>query len=332
MTDIATEVARVAAETGFSGAVRIERGTDLLHAQACGLADRRWEVANTLDTRFALASAAKGFTALTVLSLVQDGTLTLDTPVRSVLGTDLALIDDAVTIEHLLGHRSGIGDYLDEDDWEPDAYVLKVPVHQLDRAADYLPVIDGFPQVFSPDERFFYNNGGFVVLALVAERVTGLAFHELVDQRVCRPAGLTETAFLRSDELPGRTAVGYLHQAGLRSNVFHLPMRGCGDGGIYATLGDVSALWRAMMNGQIISPELVELATRPRSRAPEDPRRYGLGFWLHESGPGVSLEGMDAGVSFRSVHDPQAGTTWSVVSNTTDGAWPVARTVAALLG
>ena len=74
---------------------------------------------NTVDTQFAVASAVKGMTALAVVSLIVDGVLSLDTPARAVLGSDLPLIGDDVTIEHLLSHRSGIGDYLDEDA-EPD--------------------------------------------------------------------------------------------------------------------------------------------------------------------------------------------------------------------
>ena len=73
-------------------------------------------------------------------------------------------------------------------------------------------------------ERFAYNNGGYVVLALLAERASGVDFHELVRTLVCEPAGMVDTAFLRSDELPGRAALGYLGKDGLRTNVFHLPV------------------------------------------------------------------------------------------------------------
>ena len=52
---------------------------------------------------------------------------------------------------------------------------------------------------------------------------------------------------------------------------------------------------------------------------------YGLGFWLEPTSDAVALEGSDAGVSFRSVHDPARRITHTVVSNTTDGAWPIAR-------
>ena len=64
---------------------------------------------------------------------------------------------------------------------------------------------------------------------------------------------------------------------------------------------------------------------RPRSNGQEESSRYGLGFWLHASGSAVGLEGYDAGVSFRSVHDPEAAITTTVVSNTSEGAWPLAR-------
>src|SRR5215217_4831310 len=113
MAELQDAIATQAERTSFSGVVRVDREDEILVAQAFGLADRGREVPNTVGTRFGLASGAKGFTALVVASLVEDGTLALDMTARSVLGDDLPLIDGAVTIEHLLAHRSGIGDYLD---------------------------------------------------------------------------------------------------------------------------------------------------------------------------------------------------------------------------
>src|SRR5262249_4694726 len=150
-------------------------------------------------------------------------------------------------------------------------------------------------------------------------------------ERVCAPAGMTDTAFLRSDELPARTAAGYLAADGLRSNVLHLPVRGTGDGGVYSTAADVRALWSAFFAGRIVSQEWVPEMTRPRSDAPDHDRRYGLGFWLHAATDTVILEGYDAGVSFRSLHDPHTNTTCTVISNWTDGAWPLAGLLAEAL-
>jgi CubicO group peptidase (beta-lactamase class C family) len=315
----------VAARHDFSGVVAVDLRGDIEFAKAYGLADRRHRIANTVDTRFAIASGAKGFTALAVMRLVEDGRLGLDTLVRSVLGDDLPLIDDRVTIEQLLAHRSGIGDYLDEDAIADIAeYVMPVPVHRLASSDDYLAILDGFATVFEPDERFAYNNAGFVVLAIIAERVSGIPFHELVVQRICRPAGMDDTEYLRSDELPARAALGYLGTDRPRTNVLHLPVLGSGDGGIYTTAADVSAFWTALFDGRIVSSQLVAEMVNPRSQVDdESKRRYGLGFWLDAESDLVMLEGYDAGVSFLSDHDPHTGRTQTVISNTSEGAWSV---------
>ena len=326
MSSLQDSVDRIAAEAAFSGVVRVDRGDEVEFVKAYGLAHRGWEIPNEVDTRFGVASGTKGLTALTVMSLIEEGLLTLTTTARSVLGDDLPLIDDAVTVEHLLAHRSGIGDYYDEDIVrEPLDYVSPVPVHELGSTEDYLRALGGFETKFPPDERFSYSNGGFVVLALIAERASGTSFYELLRQRVCEPAGMVDTEFLRSDELPGRTALGYLAEDGPRTNVLHLPVRGSGDGGIFTTAADVSALWTALFAGRIVSTDVVAEMVQPRSEVPSptQPARYGLGIWLHPTRDLVELHGSDAGVSFQTVHDPRERFTYTVLSNTTDGAWPI---------
>ena len=315
----------MAREARFSGVVRVDRGGELMLAEAFGLAHRAYEVPNTVDTQFAIASGVKGLTALAIVALIEDGSLELTTTARSVLGRDLPLIGDDVTIEHLLSHRSGIGDYLDEDaDHAITDYLMPVSVHELETTEQYLAVLDGHPAKFAPGEQFSYCNGGYVVLALIAERTSGVAFHDLVRQRVCEPAGMADTEFLRSDELPARAALGYLTIDGRpRTNVFHLPVRGSGDGGIYSTAADFSAFWLALFGGRIVSPGWVAEMVRPRSEHPSESRRYGMGFWLDASTSAVMLEGYDAGVSFRTVHDPSTALTYTVISNWSDGAWPM---------
>ena len=327
MNDLTESVHRVAAETGFSGVVRIDDrgGTQL--SGAFGLAHRGFRLPNTLDTQFAIASGGKTLTALAVVSLIVDGTLSLDITARSVLATDLPLVADDVTIGHLLAHRSGIGDYIDEEDESLDSndYLVVSPVQDLANTEAFLVEVDGYPAKFAAGARFSYCNAGYIVLALIAERASGVEYHELVHNRVLVPAGMVDTAFLRSDEPSGRMALGYLHLDGLRTNVMHLPVRGNGDGGIYTTVADVHVFWNALFDGQVVPEEWVEEMTRPHSEAPQQNARYGLGFWLAETGSTVELIGSDAGVSFYSAHDPTTGSTWTVVSNTAVGAWPMVR-------
>lgn len=327
-SELGAALDEVAAQTGFSGVVRVDRPGQPPVERAHGLADRAHEVPMTPATRIGVASGGKTFTALTVLRLVEERVLALDTAARDLLGDDLPLVDDAVTVEQLLCHRSGIGDYLDESQLESETdYVMPVPVHTLDTAESYLAVLDGFPQAFPPGSDFAYCNGGFCVLALLAERAAGTPFHELVRRLVIEPAGLGRTAFLRSDELPGDAALGYLDGTGLRTNVLHLPVVGGGDGGIFTTAGDVHRLWAALDAGRVLSPATRDDAWRSRTDLP-GATGYGLGFW--RAGAAVEMHGSDAGASFRSAHVP-GRVTWTVLSNTTHGAWPVIRRLGELL-
>ncbi len=334
MSDAIESVRRVAAETGFSGVIGVDRADAPRFVEAFGFAHRGFEVPNTVDTQFAVASAGKGFTALAVVSLIDDGVLSLNTTARSVLGDDLPLIADDVTVEHLLGHRSGIGDYIDEDNEElsSDDYVMVSPVHGLANTEAFLAELAGYPTKFKAGEKFSYCNGGYMVLALIAERASGTPYHDLIVDRVLGPAGMVDTGFLRSDEPSGRMALGYLDTEGLKINVLHLPVRGNGDGGIYTTVADMHTFWESLFTGRIVSTDRVGEMTRPHSDAPEEEARYGLGFWLAETGPIVRLVGADAGVSFTSSHDPTSGMTWTVVSNTSDGAWPIVRQLQQTLG
>lgn len=318
------EVQRLAEESGLSGAVRIDVDRRVAFEGAYGLASRAYGVDNTAATRIAIASGTKGFTACTVVSLIEEGQLSMATTARSLLGDDLPLIAGNVTVGHLLAHRSGIGDYLDEETGESlDDYPPPPP--GLVDTEDYLPALDGHPTKFQAGERFSYCNSGYVVLALLAERVSGVPFADLVVQRVCEPAGMRDTAFLRSDELPPGAATGYVDAAGMRTNVFRVPLRGSGDGGIFTTVADVAAFWTALYDGRIVGRDWLAEMTRPHSDVPSEGMRYGLGFWLHVEPDVPMLEGYDVGASFRSLYDPASRTTATVLSNTSEGAWPVAR-------
>jgi CubicO group peptidase (beta-lactamase class C family) len=143
---------------------------------------------------------------------------------------------------------------------------------------------------------------------------------------------MVDTVFIRGDELTGRAARGYLTVDGLRTNVLHLPVLGSGDGGIYSTLADLSAFWDSFFSGRIVPLERVADMVRPRSDWPEEGRRYGMGLHLHASCDAVFLEGYDAGVSVSSLHQPSTSTTYTVLSNWSNGAWPIVSILNSQLG
>ena len=331
MTGLADAVDAVAAETGFSGVVRVDRDGAVEFAAAYGLAHRGWGIPNTVDVRFAVASGSKTLTALAVVSLIEDGVLELTTTARSVLGAgppaDRRGRHGRAPAVAPIGHRRLPRRGRARLDRTTTCWRCRCTSWRPPSSSS--PCSTGTRAVSAPGERFAYCNGGYVVLALIAERASGTAFHDLVEQRVCAPAGMVDTAFLRSDELPGGVALGYLApEPALRTNVLHLPVRGNGDGGAYTTAADVHALVgrlrrRAHRRRTVGRRD----AARPRATAA---RLGGVRARLLVAGRrrGLQLEGMDAGCSFRSVHRTSPAVTYTVLANTTDGAWPVLRAIA----
>jgi CubicO group peptidase (beta-lactamase class C family) len=329
MSELSRLVDEKASEMGFAGVIRLERAGSVEVDAAYGLADRRHRIAMTTGNQLGMASGSKTFTALLVMRLVEEGLLSLSTTARQVLGTDLPLIGDDVTVEHLLSHRSGIGDYLDEDELDSEDYPMPVSVHRLVATEDFLPILEGYPTKFPAGERFSYCNGGFVLLALIAERVGGRSYQDLVRDLVCSPADLADTDFFRSDDLPSRAAVGYVEVEGQwRTNVFHLPVVATGDGGMYTTTADMARFWTALTSGRIVTRGTLADMCTPRSAPdPGESDCYGLGVWLKADSPEITMSGGDAGVSFWSSHHSERGTTATVISTTMGGAWPMVQVV-----
>lgn len=327
---LVSELREEAERRGFSGVIVVHDGSTSVLELAAGLADRAETRPMTVETRLATASGTKGFTALTVASLIEEGLLGFDTPVVDLFGNELTLVDPAVTIEHLLGHTSGVGDYLNEDEIDSsDDYLLDVPVHTLLGPSDYVPILNRYEQIEPPGTRFRYNNGGFIMLALAIERATGGSYHDEVRRRVFEPAAMTATDFLRSDRLPTNTALGYLTDG--RTNILHLPVIGTGDGGAYTTASDMMKFWDALVAGRIISRPLVDKMTAPNALATAamEPGQdsYGLGLLIGPDRTTILLEGMDAGVSFRSGMNPVSGLTFCLIGNNSTDVWPLAKIV-----
>ncbi len=330
MSLLADRLSALVASTTFSGVVRLrgkgDRGRDDVDL-AAGYADRANGRPNAPTTRFATASGTKGFTALTVMALVEAGRLELDATARSLVGRDLPHIDPAVTVEHLLAHRSGIGDYLDGDEPDDvDAHALgSRSAHLFESPVAFVALLGEPAQHEPPGAVFRYNDAGYVILSLIVERLTG-SFVRAVDEHVFSAAGMTGSGFFRSDDLPSDTATGYLVDG--RSNVHHLPVIGAGDGGAYATLDDLDRFWDALLTGAIVSAGSLGRMTAPASQY-STAIAYGLGFWVSTEGDHVWLEGMDAGVSFQSGFIRSTGLRYSVLSNTSSGTWPLVKAITA---
>lgn len=293
----------LAGQGRFSGAVLgAVDGHPVLH-KAWGLADRSTGAANTVDTRFNIASIAKLFTTVGVAQLVEAGKLTLDDRLGAHV-PDVAPAIAGVTIEQLLTHRSGLGSHFDSPRWME----LRTSIRTVE---DYRALVDERPQ-FTPGERYEYSNSGFILLGAVIERVTGQDFYSVMQERIFAPAGMKHTSYPTLDETD-RLAVPHTN------GCFRRPPSACTPGdwvdsrsftgirggpavGGASTVRDLHAFAEALRAGLLIRPETLALFTAERSRMPRQggpSDALGLGFgrvtvhglptWGHNGGtPGAA--------------------------------------------
>ena len=161
----------------FSGVVYLTQGEEILFEKAYGQAIRTEAIPNRVDTRFQTASGSKIFTAVAVCRLVERGLLTFDTPLRDCVDVEFPNFAPEITMGHLLTHTSGIISYFEED-VNPDYEALwkGVPMYSIRGPKDFLPLFRHKEMKFPPGDRFDYNDGGFILLGLAVEAVTGLEF------------------------------------------------------------------------------------------------------------------------------------------------------------
>lgn len=322
-------------ETRFSGVVFVKIDGNVVFESAYGYADRSNKIPNTIDTRFGIASGTKFLTALGIGKLIDRGDLALTSRLCDCVNIDFPHISEDVTVDHLLTHTSGVYDYYDEELVEDiDNFQLEIPCFDLKGPKDYIPLFRDGKMKFSPGERFSYSNGGFILLGIVIEEISGVPYIDFIQNNILELCDMSDSGFFAMDRLPERTAFGYIDEEdGWRTNIFTLPIVGSSDAGLFTTVGDMDKLWGTFFEGKILSKELTQLFLN-KAVKDKDSRFYGRGIWIdHEEGkaPVHSLMGWDAGVSFKSTC-PSKDSVITVISNTSDGAWAVNREIMNHLG
>lgn len=309
---------QAARETGFSGVISIQREETRLFCRAYGLRNVQDHLPNTPETRFGLASGTKLFTALGIGRLIDQGRISLGTSVGEIGGEFQGFIDPHATVLQLLTHTSGIYDYFDEEieqDW--DHFFVEIPWYRLETPSDYLPLFINRPLKFLPGERYSYSNGGYVLLGILIERLSGQLYRDFIQEQVLAPAGMSHSGFFALNDLPKNTANGYLADR-RTTNIYNLPVRGGGDGGLFSTAADLALFWPRLLAGKILTAETTRQFLITRQHFDEQ-RGYGCGVCKRLGDRLYYILGGDAGVGFASYHQIPDQLTVSLFSNISEG-------------
>lgn len=302
----------------FSGVVSLRKGENLLFSEVKGYAELPNKITNNLETKFGIASGAKGFTAIAICKLVQDGKLNFNSLVKDYV--DLPNYDESITIEHLLTHTSGISDYFDEDKLDDFSDVWKKnPMYELREPKDFLPILREGYMKSKPGEKFSYNNSGFLILSLIVEKVSSQSFTEYVKENILDVLDMKNTGYYPMDMLPANCAYGYeeVEENKFKSNIYSVPIVGGGDGGIFTTEEDLSKFWNGLLEYKLLNKEITDKILAPKVYVNNDVY-YGYGIWIIKRGDEVYkyyLLGGDPGVTFISSIYPKEGVVLSLLGN-----------------
>ncbi len=234
----------------FNGVVLAAHGDEIIYHEAFGMANFEWAIPNTTDTRFKIASITKSFTANLVLSLVEDGKLSLDDVITDYLPDYPADTGNRITIEHLLVQSAGIPDYLDLP-----GFLEEKAIHQHDRY-EFVEHFSGLELEFEPGTDWNYGNSGYYLLGLIIEQASGLTYENALQKYILDPAGLHDTGYAASGKIIERLAGGYEKTpAGYERAPFFHSSAGFSAGMIYSTAGDLFRWTRALFNGQLLQDQ-----------------------------------------------------------------------------
>ncbi len=256
---------------GAPAALAEVRVGDAVWSGASGVRDLRTKQPARAGDRYRVASITKTMTATVLLQLADEGRLKLDDPVARHL-PGLLPYPEPITLRQLLDHTSGVPDYFDrlyptgsDAEMEQRRFRHHTPRELIGRATE---------KPLQPVGTFAYSNTNYLLLGLVAEKVTGRPLGEELRRRVFRPAGMKDTSYPdRSPLLTGPHVNGYRLSGDGRlvDTTLYTPSVWGAAAGVVSTSGDINRFHRALSDGTLLSP------ARLREMRTTNAAGYGLG-------------------------------------------------------
>jgi len=296
----------LAADDEFSGTVLVARGEAIAFEAAYGLANRRYDAPNQLDTAFNLGSINKIFTRIALAQLAQAGRLSFDDTIADHLSSyPNQEVASRVTLQQLATHTSGLGDIFTDEFAAADKSAYRQP-------EDYFPLFAGDPLLFEPGEGQRYSNGGYMVLGAIVAAISGQSYDDYVREHIFAPAGMTRTAPYALDDPSAPIATGYTrgeddHDAApdqaepghppagntgpepeWRENFSIIPATGTPAGGGYSTVRDLLLFRHALVHHKLLDARYTAWLGSDELPTAAPPAGAALAMGIGGGAPGVN--------------------------------------------
>ncbi len=282
-----------ATELGAPGAMARFDGPDGALSEVVGEREAGSGLPMDTDAQFRIGSVTKTFSAVVLLQLIGEGAAGLDDPVNDHLPG--LLPDDGITLRHVLNHRSGLWDYSN------DMFAQTVPGFEAVRnevypLRDLVALSTAEPLTVEPGSAYAYSNTNFVVVGLLVEHLTGQSLAEAYQERIIGPLGLAGTAYVHPETtMPGEHVDGHLtpDEAGepLVDSTEQTVSWAQSAGAMISTPGDLNRFTSALLGGELLAPEQLDVMLRVAPSDDTGTRHYGLGLRRYDLSCEVSVFG-----------------------------------------
>ena len=312
----------------FGGVVLVAEDGKVLYEKGFGLANAEWNIPNSPQAKYRIGSITKQFTSMLVMQLVKEGTLKLDGTLADYLPYYRKDTGAKVTLQHLLTHTSGIPSYTDNPQFFRDNSRRRVKSPK-----DFVLEYCSGDLLWSPGEKWGYNNSGYFLLGAVLEQVTGRKYEDLLRARIFEPVGMNDTGYDHFETIIANRATGYQRSpAGALQNAEFLDMGApYAAGSLYSTVKDLLKWDQALYTDKLLPANLKQKMFTPAKN------NYAFGWVVTNPSPNTPSEyaiGHSGGINGFSAHllrMPNSKLTLIVLGNYPAPAGPVMRALDLIL-
>lgn len=272
-------IADYAKQHDFHGTIAVARQGKRTYARSFGLANLAFQVPNTVDTRYKIASITKLFTSVLILQLRDRGKLDLQRTIKTYLPGYAGPAGDRVMVHQLLNHTSGL-DNLDKVKSAAEAFRDGLPVYQAPWTTEQLVAkFCSGPLVHPPGSTFDYNNADYILLGKIIEQRTGKPYEQVLKEQILDPLRLVGTGVVHHRDVIPALADTYFvdDDKRLMRDLPVYPENWYAAGAMYSTTDDLLAFASALFSGTLVSAASLALLIKPGL---DD---YGYGAWTYDA-------------------------------------------------
>jgi len=278
---IEATVADFEIEKRFSGAILVAEGDQVIYKKGVAKANHTFGIGNQTDTAFLVGSISKQFTSMIILQLVQEGKMELNAPIGTWFPEFPPYKKEKITVHHLLSHSSGLPHYRGLAE-------IGIDLETYDRVnrplEEYAKAIGNMNLLWEPGTRYQYSSQGYILLGIIAQKVTNKSFDQLIQERISKPLGLKNTGFAYNERIVPGLANAYHY--GIQQSDEGLLSMGYANaeyrdqtntfctGGVHSTVEDLFLWSRALWTNQLLGQELREKMFTVQAKP------YGYGWFI----------------------------------------------------